>query len=52
MLLWYYIEDLGKNRKGREKHMKKCLENGYVYKVNSSIDTMFLTLFVPGITDR
>ena len=29
--------------------MKKCLENGYIYKVNSSTDPMFLSLFEPGI---
>ena len=29
--------------------MKKCLTSGYMYKVNSCEDRMFLSLFEPGI---
>lgn len=28
--------------------MKKCLKNGYIFKVNSLEDHMFLPLFDPG----
>ena len=41
--------EYNKIEKGREKHMKKCLTSGYMYKVNSCEDLMFLSLFEPGI---
>ena len=48
---WYanILKICAKIEKGREKHMKKCLTSGYMYKVNSCEDLMFLSLFEPGI---